>query len=70
MNQRERTDWIIEQIGQVNPYRRQQQNRRMEFYIYNMGYSAAVLASFMEQDPELARQFRQHIESQRRFRPN
>ena len=66
MQHRERAKWILEQVGRVNPYRRQQENRKSEFYIYQGGFLAGFLASLMESEPEVAHSFRRHIASQYR----
>ena len=63
--QRATTDWILEQVGTVNPYNRQGSNLKSEFYIYNMGFLASYLASLMEEDPWMAKRFEKHIKSQK-----
>ena len=66
MQHRERAQWILEQVGRVNPYRRQQENRKSEFYIYQGGFLAGFLASLMESEPGILHDFRRHIEGQKR----
>lgn len=62
---RRRTNHILETVGQVNPYNRSGQNLKNEFYIYNMGFLAAYLASLSEEDPFILRRFVKHVEEQR-----
>jgi hypothetical protein len=64
MTHKERVDWILDIMGQVNPYKRQEANRKGEYYIYNMGYLASFLASKMEEDPFIAREFYRHAQEQ------
>ncbi len=66
MTHKERTDWILDVLGQVNPYKRQEANRKTELYIYNMGYLASFLASKMQEDPFIAREFLTHAKEQNR----
>ncbi len=68
MTQKERTDWILNLLGQINPYKLQEANRKMEFYIYNMGYVTSFLASKMQEDPFIAREFFNHVQSQSKER--
>lgn len=60
MTHKERTDWILDIMGQINPYKRELQNRKSEYLIYNMGYVTSFLASKMQEDPFLAREFYKH----------
>lgn len=68
MNHKERVDWILNITAQINPYQRQEANRKSEFYIYNMGYLASYLASKMQEDPFIAREFFQHAQEQSKQR--
>jgi hypothetical protein len=61
---RETADWIIDMIGQTNPYRRNQANLKSEYYIYQMGFLASYMASLIEEDPFIARRFARHIKEQ------
>lgn len=54
------TQNILDQIAEINPYNRQGENRKSEYYIYNMGFLASYLGSLMEQDPFIYKQFRHH----------
>ena len=60
MTHKERVDWILDVTAQINPYKRQLQNAKSEYYIYNMGYIASFLASKMQEDPFIAREFYKH----------
>jgi hypothetical protein len=53
-------------VAETNPYRRDQQNRRSEFYIYNQGFLASYLASLAEQDPWILKRFLDHCDEVRR----
>lgn len=57
---------ILQQLGEINPYNRQGQNLRNEYYIYQLGFLAGYLASVFENDPILYREFREHLKRQKR----
>lgn len=57
--------WILDQIGSVNPYNRQGENRKSEYYIYESGFVAAYLASLMIDDPWERKRFEQHIKAKK-----
>ena len=59
--QRDLANWILEQVGTANPYRRSRENRKSEFYIYQGGYLAGYLASLMLEDPFIAHRFKRHV---------
>ena len=59
-----RVDHILRAVADRNPYRRDQLNRRSEFYIYNQGFLASYLASLAEEDPWILRRFLKHCEDQ------
>lgn len=61
-----RTERILEQLGQINPYNRMHDNRKSEYYIYQMGFLASFLASLMEEDSLVYTRFKHHIEEQRK----
>ena len=63
--QRDLAEWILGEVGTVNPYNRSQSNLRSEYYIYQGGFLAGFLASLMQEDPNLIREFKQHIKSKR-----
>ncbi len=62
---RERATAILDTIAVVNPYNRHAANQINEYWIFQAGFSAAFLASLMEEDPFIARRFRQHVEEVR-----
>ena len=64
-NNRLIAEWILEQVGTVNPYNRQGSNMKSEYYIYEGGYLAAYLGSLMLEDPYIRKRFGAHIRSQR-----
>jgi hypothetical protein len=66
--QREFAEWLLEQVGSVNPYGRGQANKKMEYNIYQSGFLAAYLASLFKEDPWALKRFQQHIENQKRKR--
>ena len=58
-------EWILEQIALINPYNRQGENRKSEFYIYQAGFLAGYLASLAEEDPWHFRRFERHINAKK-----
>ena len=62
MTVKQRAEWILDSISHINPYRRQLQNRKSEYYLWQMGWLAGHLASILEDDPIRAREFRQLLE--------
>ena len=56
---------VLDTVAQVNPYRRDQLNQKSEFYLFQMGFLAAYLASVFRDDPLRRRDFIRHIESLR-----
>jgi hypothetical protein len=59
--QQEYAQWIMQEIGQINPYNRQNQNMPKEYYIYTAGYLAAYLGSLLAEDVAMRRQFERHV---------
>ncbi len=57
--------WVLEQVGNVNPYNRQGENSKSEYYIYEGGFLAAYLASLMLNDPWERKRFEQHIKAKK-----
>ena len=57
--------WILDQIGSVNPYNRQGDNLKSEYYIYESGFVAAYLASLMIDDPWEFKRFERHIKTKK-----
>ena len=53
---------VLNAIAQINPYRRDQANMKSEFYLFQMGFLAAYLASVFRDDPLRRRDFIKHIE--------
>ncbi len=64
LKQREYAQWILQEVGRVNPYNRQAQNLPVEYHLYNSGYLAAYLGSLLSEDIILRRQFEQHVQRQ------
>ena len=64
---KEIAEYILASIGSVNPYNRSGQNLKSEYYIYEMGFLAGVLASIYKNDPILFREFREHIKNQKKY---
>jgi hypothetical protein len=58
-------DQIKQAVSTANPYRRDQLNRRSEFYIYNQGFLASYLASLAEEDPWILKRFVKHCDKLR-----
>lgn len=58
-------DWILDEIGTVNPYNRAGENLKSEYFIYLSGYLAAYLGSLMQEDPYIRKRFEAHVRSQR-----
>lgn len=56
---------VLNAIAQINPYRRDQANLKNEFYLFQMGFLAAYLASVFRDDPLRRRDFIRHLESLR-----
>ena len=63
--QRDTANWVLEQVGSVNPYNRQGENRTQDYNIYQSGFIAAYLASLMLEDPWMFKRFEQHIKSKK-----
>ena len=63
--QKATAEWILDQIGTVNPYNRVHENRKSEYYIYQGGFLAGYLASLMQEDPWMLKRFQRHIEDQK-----
>ena len=61
--QEQMADWVLDQVGSVNPYNRQGENAKSEYQIYQGGFVAAYLASLMMEDPWVRKRFEQHIKS-------
>lgn len=53
-------DYIQQAVSYVNPYRRDQLNKRSEFYLYNQAFLASYLASLAEEDPFILKRFIRH----------
>lgn len=53
---------IEQAVAYANPYRRDQQNRKSEFYLYNAAFLASYLASLAEEDPWILKRFIKHCE--------
>jgi hypothetical protein len=54
--------WVLDQVAQINPYNRQQTNRKDEFYIYQAGFLASYLCSLMREDPYIQKRFSRHLD--------
>ncbi len=57
---------IEQAVSLCNPYRRDQLNRRSQFYIYNAAFLASYLASLAEEDPYILKRFIRHCEERNR----
>ncbi len=64
LKQREYAEWILQEVGKVNPYNRFGENLPREYYLYSAGYLAAYLGSLLAEDLVLRRQFERHIQQQ------
>ena len=63
--QKDMANWVLDQVGSVNPYNRQNENLDKEYAIYQSGFLAAYLASLMLTDPWEMKRFEQHIKSKK-----
>ena len=59
--QTDMANWILDQVGSVNPYNRQGENSVNEYNLYQGGFVAAYLASLMIADPWERKRFEQHV---------
>ena len=66
--QQDHAQWILEQVGSVNPYGKGLENKKSEYYIYQGGFLAAYMASLMLEDPFIAKRFERHIAHQKKQR--
>ena len=66
MNKQPYTQAVLDQIAEINPYNKQGENSKSEYYIYNMGFLASYLGSLMEQDPFIYKQFIRHCEQKKK----
>jgi len=63
--QEQMADWVLDQVGSVNPYNRQSANNKDQYNLYQGGFVAAYLASLMMEDPWVRKRFEQHIKSKK-----
>ena len=63
--QEQMANWVLDQVGSVNPYSRQGTNSKSEYYIYESGFVAAYLASLMIDDPWELKRFERHIKAKK-----
>ncbi len=63
--QKDMANWVLDQVGQINPYNRAGENSKSEFHIYNMGWLASYLASMMIEDPWEMKRFEQRIKNKK-----
>ena len=63
--QQDMANWVLDQVGSVNPYNRQGENRTQEYNTYQSGFLAAYLASLMMEDPWILKRFEQHINNRK-----
>ena len=63
--QTDMANWILEQVGSVNPYNNRAANSRDQYNIYQGGFVAAYLASLMLEDPWMRKRFEQHIKAKK-----
>jgi len=59
-------NWVLDQVGSVNPYNRQGENSTQDYNIYQSGFLAAYLASLMLEDPWVLKRFEQHVNNRKR----
>lgn len=64
--QRDLSEWIMSQVGAVNPYNRLNENRKDEYYLYQTGFLASYLASLMREDPYIYKRFKSHVEGRKK----
>ncbi len=62
--QREYAEWILAEVGKINPYNKSAANSTNEYYIYTSGYLAAYLGSLLAEDIIMRKQFERHIQEQ------
>lgn len=53
---------LLEIVAKANPYNRGGANAKNEYYIYQMGYMASLLASIADEDPYWRARLRQHLD--------
>ncbi len=63
--QKDMANWVLEQVGSVNPYNRQGVNAKDQYNIYQSGFVAAYLASLMLEDPWMRKRFEQHVKGKK-----
>jgi hypothetical protein len=63
--QQDMANWVLDQVGSVNPYNRQSANNKDQYNLYQGGFVAAYLASLMMEDPWVRKRFEQHIKSKK-----
>ena len=63
--QQDMANWVLDQVGSVNPYNRQSSNSKDQYNLYQGGFVAAYLASLMLEDPWVLKRFEQHIKSKK-----
>ena len=63
--QEQMANWVLDQVGSVNPYNRQGENSTQEYNLYQGGFLAAYLASLMLTDPWEMKWFEQHIKGKK-----
>ncbi len=63
--QKDYAEWILEEVGRVNPYNRFGENLPREYYLYSAGWLAAYLGSLLSEDIRLRQQFEQHIKAKK-----
>ena len=62
LEQHRRAQWVLDQVGEQNPYNRQGENNTEQYYIYQAGFLAAYLASLMREDPFIQKRFLRHLQ--------
>ena len=63
--QQDMANWVLDQVGSVNPYNKQGENAKSQYHIYNMGWLASYLASMMIEDPWEMKRFEQRIKNKK-----
>jgi hypothetical protein len=61
-SQKQLTYELLELVGRDNPYNRSGENAKNEYYIYQMGYMASLLASIAQEDPYWRARLKRHLD--------
>lgn len=64
---KQRVEWLLDQIAEVNPYNRVKINRPREFYMYQLGFVASMLADIILDDPYWRTKFNRKLGKDKRI---